>query len=176
MWEVDQVYFANLKESSQRSRNSLSILQECIFWQRMYALVVTDIIEVIKFHFIEFNSKNQTILGPKNLNDLHFITLLLLFFNKFPSWTSRLASQKKKKKFATLQFCQLQDPNYDLSSHRYVHVRVCVYIFSSFVSKFPQLLAGSLTVNCALVIEVLIQSLITQVLLCEGSSLSSYSQ
>ena len=43
----------------------------------------------------------------------------------------------------------------------YFPVDMCVCVFSSFVSKFPQILAGSLTVNCALVIEVLIQSLIT---------------
>ena len=57
----------------------------------------------------------------------------------------------------------------------YFPVDMCVCVFSSFVSKFPQHLAGSLTVNCALVIEVLIESLITWALLCEGSSLSSYS-
>ena len=43
----------------------------------------------------------------------------------------------------------------------YFPVDMCVCVFSSFVSKFPQHLAGSLTVNCALVIEVLIESLIT---------------
>ena len=120
-------------------------------------------------------SKNQTILGPKNLNDLHLITLLLLFFNKFPSWTSRLASQKKKKK--SLQ--RYSSVNFRILIMTCLPIDmctcVCVYIFSSFVSKFPQLLAGSLTVNCALVIEVLIESLITWALLCEGSSLSSYS-
>ncbi|KAF3949196.1 hypothetical protein CMV_024907 [Castanea mollissima] len=43
-------------------------------------------------------------------------------------------------------------------------------------STLPQSTSGSsLTVNCALLIEVLIQSLTTWVLLCEGSSLSSYS-